>query len=160
MRGWAVLALLLELAGGPAVAQEPLPIWKACGTGVMDACTTIIDARLTLMDVYLALRVRAQASRHRVWPEVRSLAIHYNGRCWVRIALDEIDGAVADCTDALRLWPTSINALNGRGAAYLPNGSIQPPNSTSSTCGTWTSRLQRWGWGPDQPQELAILLCC
>jgi tetratricopeptide (TPR) repeat protein len=205
MRWLAVLAPLLVLASGPAVAQEPPPIWKACGAartaGAIEACTTIIDARHTQKEVSLALRLRAQAyqvkrqfdrafrdyaealrvdplhlevyvSRSRLYsfvgqhdravedcetalrlrpgftpalygrgranfykgefarslPDIEAVlkiepsAIHYTARCGARVALDELEGAVADCTEALRLWPNFINALNGRGAAYLKLG--------------------------------------
>jgi tetratricopeptide (TPR) repeat protein len=205
VRRAAVLALLLALTGGPAVAQEPPPIWKACGVasnpGAIAACTTIIDARRTQKEVSLALRLRAQAyhvrmqadaafrdyaealrvdprhlevytSRSRLYTAlgqhdqavldcetalqlrpgftlalygrsranfykgefVRSLpdieaalkaepsAIHYTGRCFVRVALDQLEDAVADCTEGLRLWPNLINAHNGRGAAWLKLG--------------------------------------
>lgn len=49
-------------------------------------------------------------------------AAHYTARCSVRVALDMLEGAVADCTEALKLSPTFIFAMNSRGAAYLKLG--------------------------------------
>jgi tetratricopeptide (TPR) repeat protein len=51
-------------------------------------------------------------------------AVHYTARCSVRVALDELEGAVADCTEALKLLPAFVNALNSRGAAYLKLGQL------------------------------------
>ncbi len=46
----------------------------------------------------------------------------YARQCWGRVAIDELEAAIADCTESLRLWPTFIEALNGRGTAYLKLG--------------------------------------
>ena len=39
-----------------------------------------------------------------------------------RLAIDELEAAIADCTESLRLRPTLVLALNGRGSAYLKLG--------------------------------------
>lgn len=46
----------------------------------------------------------------------------YARRCWGRVAIDGLEAAIADCTESLRLQPTFIQALNGRGTAYLKLG--------------------------------------
>ena len=53
----------------------------------------------------------------------------YARRCFGRLAIDELEGAIADCSESLRLWPTFIPALNGRGSAYLKLG--QPEHAAA-----------------------------
>ena len=87
--------------------------------------------------------------------KIEPSAIHYTARCSARVALDEIEGAIDDCTEALRLWPSFINALNGRGAAYLKLGQSEKalddyeaslrnePDNSLGLFGRGVSRLKR-----------------
>jgi tetratricopeptide (TPR) repeat protein len=46
----------------------------------------------------------------------------YGRRCLARLAIDELEAAIDDCTESLRLEPDLIFAFNGRGSAYLKLG--------------------------------------
>ena len=68
------------------------------------------DFARSLQDAEAVLRIEPQSPRG------------HTRRCLGRLAIDELEPAIADCTEALRLWPTFIPALNGRGSAYLKLG--------------------------------------
>jgi tetratricopeptide (TPR) repeat protein len=47
----------------------------------------------------------------------------YNDRCWARaVAMIDLDAAVADCNEALRLMPGYVPALDSRGFIHLRSG--------------------------------------
>ena len=45
-----------------------------------------------------------------------------NNRCWVRTVVGELQGALKDCNEALRLRPNFIDALDSRGLLNLKGG--------------------------------------
>jgi tetratricopeptide (TPR) repeat protein len=49
-------------------------------------------------------------------------AVGYGRRCLARLAIDELEAAIDDCTESLRLQPNMLFAFNGRGSAYLKLG--------------------------------------
>lgn len=50
----------------------------------------------------------------------------WNSRCWVRaVSGEELDTALADCNEALRLAPRYAPALDSRGLVYLKRGELQ-----------------------------------
>ena len=53
-------------------------------------------------------------------PKNEDLAAPLGGRCWVRaLAGRELDKALADCNEALRLWPGAPQLLDSRGLVFL-----------------------------------------
>jgi tetratricopeptide (TPR) repeat protein len=47
----------------------------------------------------------------------------YNDRCWARaVAMIDLDGALADCNEALRLMPGYVPALDSRAFIHLRSG--------------------------------------
>jgi tetratricopeptide (TPR) repeat protein len=46
----------------------------------------------------------------------------YGRRCMAHLAIDELEAAIDDCTESLRLQPDLLFAFNGRGSAYLKLG--------------------------------------
>lgn len=72
-------------------------------------------------------RTRAQ-SDHREAIRLNSVSIdagerevpNYNDRCWARaVAMIELDAALADCNEALKLRPDFVPALDSRAFVYL-----------------------------------------
>ena len=52
--------------------------------------------------------------------------INYNDRCWARaVANIDVDGALADCNEALRLMPDFVPALDSRAFLHLRGGRFQ-----------------------------------
>jgi tetratricopeptide (TPR) repeat protein len=49
-------------------------------------------------------------------------ATSYTGRAWVRLALRDFDGAIADYSEALRLAPGTVSSHVGRGHAHFVRG--------------------------------------
>ncbi|HXQ14177.1 MAG TPA: aspartyl protease family protein [Caulobacteraceae bacterium] len=53
-------------------------------------------------------------------PKNEDLARPLNGRCWVRALWGhDLDKALADCNEALRLWPGAPQVLDSRGLVFL-----------------------------------------
>jgi len=46
----------------------------------------------------------------------------WNGRCWTRAIVGELQSALADCNEALRLKPDVAATLDSRGLTYLKMG--------------------------------------
>jgi tetratricopeptide (TPR) repeat protein len=46
----------------------------------------------------------------------------WNGRCWTRAIVGELQAALADCNEALRLKPDVTATLDSRGLIYLKMG--------------------------------------
>src|SRR6185295_18510448 len=46
----------------------------------------------------------------------------WNGRCWTRAIVGELQAALADCNEALRLKPDVTATLGSRGLIYLKMG--------------------------------------
>ena len=46
----------------------------------------------------------------------------WNGRCWTRALVGELQAALADCNEALRLQPGVAPTLDSRGFTYLKMG--------------------------------------
>jgi tetratricopeptide (TPR) repeat protein len=46
----------------------------------------------------------------------------WNGRCWTRAIIGELQAALADCNEALRLKPDVAATLDSRGLTYLKMG--------------------------------------
>jgi tetratricopeptide (TPR) repeat protein len=46
----------------------------------------------------------------------------WNGRCWTRAIVGELQAALADCNEALRLKPDVAATLDSRGLTYLKMG--------------------------------------
>jgi tetratricopeptide (TPR) repeat protein len=53
------------------------------------------------------------------------LADAYFGRGWARANAKQFEGAVADYTEAIRLWPKHGPALNNRGAYHMDRGDLE-----------------------------------
>lgn len=52
--------------------------------------------------------------------------LNYNDRCWARaVAGIDLDGALADCNEALRLMPDFVPALDSRAFLHLRGGRFQ-----------------------------------
>lgn len=52
--------------------------------------------------------------------------VNYNDRCWARaVANIDLDGALADCNEALRLMPDFVPALDSRAFLHLRGGRFQ-----------------------------------
>ena len=52
--------------------------------------------------------------------------INYNDRCWARaVAMIDVDAALADCNEALRLMPDFVPALDSRAFLHLRGGRFQ-----------------------------------
>jgi tetratricopeptide (TPR) repeat protein len=52
--------------------------------------------------------------------------INYNDRCWARaVSGIDLDGALADCNEALRLMPDFVPALDSRAFLHLRGGRFQ-----------------------------------
>src|SRR6185503_12799743 len=52
--------------------------------------------------------------------------INYNDRCWARaVANIDVDAALADCNEALRLMPDFVPALDSRAFLHLRGGRFQ-----------------------------------
>jgi tetratricopeptide (TPR) repeat protein len=67
------------------------------------------DAALAGYDVWIASH-----------PKNEDLAKPLNGRCWVRaLSGHELDKALADCNEALKLWPGAPQVLDSRGLVFL-----------------------------------------
>ena len=60
----------------------------------------------------------------------------WNGRCWTRALVGELQAALADCNEALRLQPGVAATLNSRGFTYLKMG------EWDSAIGDYSSALQ------------------
>jgi tetratricopeptide (TPR) repeat protein len=50
------------------------------------------------------------------------LGAAWNGRCWCRAIVGELQAALADCNEALRLEPNAAATLDSRGLIYLKSG--------------------------------------
>ena len=50
------------------------------------------------------------------------LAIVWNERCWIRAVIGELQAALADCNEAIRLKPNVAATLDSRGLTYLKLG--------------------------------------
>ena len=75
-------------------------------------------------------RTRAQAD-HREAIRLHSMSIDagvrdvtiYNDRCWARaVAMIDLDAALADCNEALRLMPAFVAALDSRAFVHMRRG--------------------------------------
>jgi tetratricopeptide (TPR) repeat protein len=52
----------------------------------------------------------------------RTLQIVQNERCWTRAVIGELQAALADCSEALRLYPNTAAIFDSRGFAQLKTG--------------------------------------
>jgi tetratricopeptide (TPR) repeat protein len=43
----------------------------------------------------------------------------WSGRCWTRAIIGELQGALADCNEALRIEPNAAATFDSRGLIYL-----------------------------------------
>jgi len=81
--------------------------------------------RLKIADAYArADRFDEALANFDLWiashPKNEDLAAPLGGRCWVRaLAGRDLDKALADCNEALRLWPGEPQLLNSRGLVFL-----------------------------------------
>ena len=58
-------------------------------------------------------------------PRDADLAEPLNGRCWTRALWGhDLDKALADCNQALRLWPGAPSVLDSRGLVFLRTGQL------------------------------------
>ena len=46
----------------------------------------------------------------------------WNSRCWTRAVIGQLQAALSDCNEALRLRPDFANALDRRGFVHLQSG--------------------------------------
>ena len=46
----------------------------------------------------------------------------YNNRCWARTVIGDLQAALKDCNEALRLRPNFVDALDSRGLLNLKSG--------------------------------------
>jgi tetratricopeptide (TPR) repeat protein len=79
----------------------------------------------------------------------------WNGRCWTRAIIGELEAALADCNEALRLKPDVAATLDSRGLAYLKMGQWDSaiddyssalrfePKSASSLYGRGLAKLKK-----------------
>lgn len=88
------------------------------------------DARLQLGELYDAAEEAEPAlASYDQWlkahPEDRDRASAFNGRCWARAKLDrELDKALSDCNDAVRLRPSTAAYLDSRALVRLRRGEL------------------------------------
>jgi tetratricopeptide (TPR) repeat protein/predicted aspartyl protease len=81
--------------------------------------------RLKAADSYsMAGRLEDALADYDLWiaahPRNEDLARPLNGRCWARAMLDrDLDKALADCNEALQLWPGGSTILDSRGMVFL-----------------------------------------
>jgi tetratricopeptide (TPR) repeat protein len=52
------------------------------------------------------------------------LAGVYNNACWAHAILGDLEAALADCNESLRLNPNDANALDTRGFTFLKSGAL------------------------------------
>jgi tetratricopeptide (TPR) repeat protein len=90
------------------------------------------DARTRLGDLYqYAGRSAAAIAQYSKWIDSHNrddvqMPSALNSRCWMRaLAGLELDQALADCTNALRLSPNTAAILDSRGLVYLRQGSYE-----------------------------------
>jgi tetratricopeptide (TPR) repeat protein len=151
----AVLAACNESAPEPQVNVDPQLVEQSCNDYALEAaqqveaCTTLItlygDAtanRARLAIAYLARGTAHMRSRDRARAEpdyreairLNSIPIDngekevpaYNDRCWTRaIAMIDLDAALADCNEALRLRPDFVPALDSRAFVHMRSGRYQ-----------------------------------
>ena len=83
------------------------------------------DVRIRIADAYArAGSFEAALADYDLWIESHAknedLARPLNGRCWVRAMWgQDLDKALADCNEALRLWPGAPQVLDSRGLVFL-----------------------------------------
>jgi len=46
----------------------------------------------------------------------------FNNRCWARTVIGDLQAALKDCNEALRLRPNFVDALDSRGLVNLKSG--------------------------------------
>ena len=86
------------------------------------------DARLRLGQLYeTADDLPAAISQYDLWlsahPQAGEMPRALNGRCWARALLgQDLDKALADCNQALRLSPKTAMMLDSRGLVRLRRG--------------------------------------
>lgn len=95
-------------------------------TADFDAALKVDPAtRLRIADAYArAGRFDDALANYDLWisshPKNEDLAAPLGGRCWVRaLAGRDLDKALADCNEALRLWPGDPQLLGDRGLVFL-----------------------------------------
>jgi tetratricopeptide (TPR) repeat protein len=130
----------------PAQVQESCHDYALGAAEQIDACTLIIgvygDAAANRGLLTIAYLARGTAylrsgDRARAEPDYReairlaSIPIDggqldvevYNDRCWARaVAMIDLDAALADCNEALRLRPDYVAALDSRAFIHLRSG--------------------------------------
>ena len=65
--------------------------------------------------------VRAHPTDPRAW----------NNRCWMRAIVGQLEAAIDDCEEALRLEPERANTLDSRGLVHLLLGVVSRPCGVS-----------------------------
>jgi tetratricopeptide (TPR) repeat protein len=136
----------------PAAPVDPQQVERSChdyavaATEQVEACTTLIGlyGDATANRGLLALAYLARGTAHvragdptRAEPDYReairldSIPIDsgerdvpmYNDRCWARaVAKIDLDAALADCNEALRLMPDFVPALDSRAFVHMRGG--------------------------------------
>lgn len=136
----------------PATLADPQQIERSChnyavaAAEQIQACTTLIGlyGDATANRAFLALAYLARGTAHvragdttRAEPDYReairldSIPIDsgqkevplYNDRCWARaVAKIDLDAALADCNEALKLMPDFVPALDSRAFLHMRGG--------------------------------------
>jgi len=139
----------------PAPQADPQQVERSChdyallATEQVEACTALIGlyGSATANRGLLALAYLARGTAHmrsgdrtRAEPDYReairldSIPIDsgerevpvYNDRCWARaVAMMDLDAALADCNEALRLRPDFVPALDSRAFVHMRGGRFQ-----------------------------------
>ena len=139
----------------PQANADPQLIEFQCGdyssmpAEQVEACTTLIglygdatDNRSRLALAYLARGTahKRAGDQARAEPDYREAirlhsipidagereVLNLNDRCWARaVAMIDLDGALADCNEALRLMPDFVPALDSRAFLHLRGGRFQ-----------------------------------